>query len=61
MTAEEIKALRIRLGLSQEKFGAEVGVSTQTVCHWETGKHKPKAEYNFELDLLNICSKPVVL
>ena len=41
MTPEQVKALRKRAGLSQEDFGAELGVSTQTICHWEKGKHRP--------------------
>ncbi len=41
MTPEEIKAMRKRLGLSQEDFAALIDVSTQTVCSWEIGKHKP--------------------
>jgi transcriptional regulator with XRE-family HTH domain len=36
MTAEEIRALRARLGLSQVRFAAIMGVSSPAVAQWET-------------------------
>lgn len=33
--------LRRRLGLSQEKFAAKLGVSFQTVNRWERGRSRP--------------------
>jgi len=36
-----IRTLRQRLGLSQEKFAAKLGVSFQTVNRWERGRAKP--------------------
>ncbi|MGB3401238.1 MAG: helix-turn-helix transcriptional regulator [Microcoleaceae cyanobacterium] len=36
-----IRALRKRLGLSQEKLAATLGVSFQTVNRWERGHAKP--------------------
>ncbi len=36
-----IRALRQRLGLSQEKLAATLGVSFQTVNRWERGHAKP--------------------
>ena len=33
--------LRQRLGLSQEKFAARLGVSFQTVNRWERGRSRP--------------------
>jgi putative transcriptional regulator len=41
MTSKEIKALRDRLGWSQERLAQEMGVSFTTVNRWETGKCKP--------------------
>ena len=38
---EYLRALRIRLGLSQEKFAGMLGVSFSTVNRWESGKTKP--------------------
>jgi transcriptional regulator with XRE-family HTH domain len=36
-----IKALRKRLGLTQEQFAQRVGVTYSTVNHWENGKRTP--------------------
>lgn len=37
-----IKALRKRLGLTQEQFAQRVGVTYSTVNHWENGKRAPQ-------------------
>lgn len=36
-----VRELRERLGLSQEKFAARLGVSFPSVNRWENGKAKP--------------------
>jgi putative transcriptional regulator len=36
-----IKELRGRLGLTQEQFAQQVGVTYSTVNHWENGKRVP--------------------
>ena len=36
-----VKELRTRLGLSQEKLAARLGVSLPTINRWEKGKAKP--------------------
>lgn len=36
-------AHRQRLGLSAAQAGALLGVSSQTIYHWETGKARPRA------------------
>jgi len=41
MKAEEIKALRLRLGLTQTELAAEIGVHRVTVANWETGGKSP--------------------
>ena len=41
MTADEIRTLRTRLGLTQEQLAANLGVSWATVQRWEKGKTKP--------------------
>ena len=38
---ELIKQLRERLGMTQEQFAQEVGVTFSTVNSWENGKRKP--------------------
>lgn len=41
MNANQIKQLRLRLGLSQEAFAHKLGVSLNTVFRWEKGTNKP--------------------
>jgi len=41
MTGEEIKALRLRLGLTQTELGDVIGVYWGTVSRWEAGKMMP--------------------
>jgi putative transcriptional regulator len=37
----KIKALRARLGITQEQFASLLGVTFSTVNRWETGKSRP--------------------
>ena len=37
MTGKEVKAIRLRLGLTQRELAAEVGVARNTVTRWELG------------------------
>jgi putative transcriptional regulator len=37
----EVKAIRDRLGVSQEKFAILLGVSKRTVENWEQGRRHP--------------------
>lgn len=37
----EVKAIRDRLGVSQEKFAVLLGVSKRTVENWEQGRRHP--------------------
>lgn len=39
MEAEEIRALRKRLGMSQEEFAQLMGVTVATVSNWERGRN----------------------
>jgi len=41
MKPEEIKALRKRVGMSQQSFAEAIGVSIHTIHSWEHGKCKP--------------------
>ncbi len=38
----EVKVTRNRLGITQEKFAAILGVSKRTVENWEQGRRHPK-------------------
>ena len=40
-TARQIKELRYRLGMTQEQFAAELGVTVSAVNRWENGKVQP--------------------
>ncbi len=44
ITADGVKALRSRLGLSAGQLGSLVGVSGQTIYLWERGKIAPRAK-----------------
>lgn len=44
MTADEIKAIRASLGLTQGKFALALGVAVSTVRTWEQGQRNPGEE-----------------
>ena len=37
MTSKEVRAIRLRLGLTQAELAAKVGVARNTVTRWELG------------------------
>ncbi|MBI2919163.1 MAG: helix-turn-helix domain-containing protein [Chloroflexi bacterium] len=41
MESTSVREIRIRLGLSQERFAQLQGVSAQTVRRWESGQTRP--------------------
>ena len=41
--AGRVRAVRQRLGMSQERFAAEIGVSFSTVSRWENAHNEPSA------------------
>lgn len=40
--AQQVRALRQHLGLSQEQMAAEMGTRQQTISEWETGRYQPR-------------------
>lgn len=40
--APDVKAIRERLGLSQARFAALMGVSARTLQNWEQGRREPE-------------------
>ena len=56
-TPEEIKALRERLGLTQEDFARKVLVRACTVNRWENGKNLPTALAIEKLNELEMGAK----
>lgn len=65
---DRLRAARLALGLTGEYVGSQVGVSKQTISHWEAGRYEPNIEqmrglcnvlkitpnYLFEADDLNL-------
>ncbi len=45
MNSEDIRRLRARLGMTQEAFARELGVSVSTVQKWEGGRARPRGLY----------------
>lgn len=43
MKPRKIKRLRLKLGLTQEKFASKLGVTFVTVNRWEAGKAMPSS------------------
>ena len=52
MKPDEIKAMRLNLGLSQEHFARKLGVALGTVNRWERGRIRPKGLYAQALETL---------
>lgn len=40
-TSKFVKELRYRLGMTQEQFAIELGVTLNTINRWENGKSQP--------------------
>ncbi|HWQ08912.1 MAG TPA: helix-turn-helix domain-containing protein [Holophaga sp.] len=59
-SAKGLVALRRRLGLSAAELGALVGVSAQTIYHWESEKSRPKEEFVVKLAALRKMGKRAV-
>ena len=38
----DVKAIRKKAGMSQQKFCATFGISLGTLCHWEQGLRSPR-------------------
>lgn len=45
VTPDEIKALRVSLGLSQHDFAVRIGTTAPTIFRWEKGQRHPKGLY----------------
>jgi DNA-binding transcriptional regulator YiaG len=51
-TAEQVKALRDHLGMTQEQLAEELGVRQQTISEWEVGIYKPRRSTSKYLGLI---------
>lgn len=41
-TAQDVRALRSHLKLTQEELSIRLGIRQQTISEWEVGKHRPR-------------------
>jgi len=53
-SAKQIKELRYRLGMTQEQFAVQLGVTHGTINRWENGKSHPSP---LALEKINQLSK----
>ena len=49
---DQIKALRLRLGMTMTELATKLNVSYRTVLEWEQGKRPPSTYYAARLTLL---------
>lgn len=54
MTGEEVRKIRLRLGVSQERFAAMLGTTVVSVNRWENGKALPSRLYIREIKNLGV-------
>lgn len=40
--ADQLRALRRHLGLTQQELAEELGTRQQTISEWETGRYQPR-------------------
>jgi DNA-binding transcriptional regulator YiaG len=50
--AEQIKALRDHLGMTQQQLAEELGVRQQTISEWEVGVYMPRRSTSKYLSLI---------
>ena len=50
----DVKTIRKKYGLSQEKFAKLIGISTSTLRNWEQGRRKPEGPARI---LLSVAAK----
>lgn len=52
MDHDEIRQIREKLGMTQEKFAQKLGATVVTVNRWENGHQKPHRLYITEIEKL---------
>jgi len=55
----DVKAIRTRLGMSQEEFAARFGFSVNTLRHWEQRKRQPKGPARAYLTVIDRAPQAV--
>ena len=48
-SAARVRGFRQRLGISQAKLAAQLGVTVTTVSNWETGRAEPLGEHYIKM------------
>ena len=54
-----VKAIRTKLGMTQEEFAAQFGFSVNTLRHWEHGKRQPEGPTRAYLLVIDRAPKTV--
>jgi len=55
-----VKAIRERTGMSQQRFCATFGISLGTLCHWEQGLRAPQGTARVLLKVVEHNPKAIV-
>jgi putative transcriptional regulator len=55
----DVRAIRTKLGLTQEEFAGRFGFSVNTLRHWERGDHQPEGPTRAYLLVIDRASKAV--
>lgn len=55
----DVRAIRHKLGMTQEKFASEFGFSVNTLRHWEHGKRVPEGPTRAYLLVIDRAPKAV--
>jgi putative transcriptional regulator len=56
----DVKTLRVGIGMTQEQFAANFGVSTATLRHWERGDRSPHGPALVLLNVIKHNPKAVI-
>ena len=56
----DVKALRAKIGMTQEQFAARFGFSTATLRHWERGDRNPHGPALVLLNVIKNDPKAVI-
>lgn len=57
--AVDVRAIRTKLGMTQEQFAAQFGFSVNTLRHWEQGKRQPEGPTRAYLLVIDRAPKAV--
>lgn len=55
----DVRAIRVRLKMTQEEFSARFGFSVNTLRHWEQGKRQPEGSARAYLTVISKDPKSV--